>query len=90
METGDVQHAVANAFVVADMGDDESPPRTLVLGLDRSGNMLEAIVLHFDDGRELVIHAMPMRAPIAGCSPAHWRPDHDEQEDQLRRRHLAR
>ena len=64
--TDDVQHAVANAFVVADMGDDESPLRTLVLGPDRSGNMLEVIVLHFDDGREMVIHAMPMRADYRG------------------------
>ncbi len=56
------QHAVANTFVVADMGDHKSPLRTLVLGPDRSGNMLEMIVLHFDDGREMVIHAMPMRA----------------------------
>ncbi len=44
------------------MGDDEAPQRTLVLRPDRSGNMLEVIVLHFDDGREMVIHAMPMRA----------------------------
>ena len=69
VQTVDVQHAVANAFVVADMGDDESPLRTLVLGPDRSGNMLEVIVLHFDDGRELVIHAMPMRAHYRGLLP---------------------
>ena len=62
MDTDDAQHAVANAVVVADMGDDESPLRTLVLGPNRSGNMLEVIVLHLDDGREIVIHAMPMRA----------------------------
>ena len=34
--TNDVPHAVANAFVVADMGNDESPLRTLVLEPDRS------------------------------------------------------
>jgi hypothetical protein len=32
-----------------------------VLGHDPAGNMLELIVLHFDDGRDMVIHAMPMR-----------------------------
>ena len=69
VETDDVQHAVANAFMVADMGDDESPLRTLVLGPDRSGNMLEVIVLHFDDGREMVIHAMHMRAHYRGLLP---------------------
>ena len=65
----DTLHAVAHAFVVADMGDDDSPPRTLVLGPDRSRNMLEVIVLHFDDGREMVIHAMPMRAHYRGLLP---------------------
>ena len=52
VDTDDVLHAVANALVVADMGDDESPLRILVLGPDRSGNMLEVIVLHFDDTRD--------------------------------------
>ena len=66
---GDAFHAVANALVVADMGDGESPLRTLVLGPDRSGNMLEVIVLHFDDGREMVIHAMSMRAHYRGLLP---------------------
>jgi hypothetical protein len=69
VEADDVQHAGANAFVVADMGDDESSLRTLVLGLDRTGNMLEVIVLHFDDGREMVIDAMPMRAHYRGLLP---------------------
>ena len=63
-----VLHAVANAFVIADMGDDDSPLRTLVLGPDRSGNMLKVIVLHNDE-REMVIHAMPMRAHYRGLLP---------------------
>ena len=54
-------HASAHAPVVADLGDDESPVRTLVLGPDHSGNMLEVIILQFDDGRQMVIHAMSMR-----------------------------
>ena len=69
METDDVVHAVAHALVVAHMGDDESPLRTPVLGLDRSGKMLEVIVLHFDNGREMVIHAMPMRTHYRGLLP---------------------
>jgi hypothetical protein len=64
-----VLHAVTHARVVADMGDDESPLRTLLLGPDRSGNMLEVIVLHLDDGREMVIHAMSMRAHYRGLLP---------------------
>ena len=69
MAVDDVLHSVALALVVADMGDDESPLRTLILGPDRSGNMLEVIVLHFDDGREMVIHAMRMRSHYRGLLP---------------------
>jgi hypothetical protein len=69
IDAEDALHAIARALVVADLGDDETPVRTLVLGPDRSGNMLEVIVLHFDDGREMVIHAMPMRAHYRGLLP---------------------
>jgi hypothetical protein len=69
IDDDDVLHAVAHALVVADMGDDESPLRTLVLGPGHAGNMIEVIVLHFDDGRELAIHAMPMRSHYRGLLP---------------------
>jgi hypothetical protein len=69
VDVDDVLHAIASALVVADMGDDDSPLRTLVLGPNRSGNMLEVIVLHFDDGREMVIHAMPIRTQYRGLLP---------------------
>ena len=62
-------HAVVHALAIADLGDDDSPVRTLVLGPDRAGNMLEVIVLPFDDGREMVIHAMPMRHHYGGLLP---------------------
>ena len=65
----DVLHAVVHALVVADMGDEDSPVRTLVLGPDRAGNLLEVIVLHFDDGREMAIHAMPLREQYRGLLP---------------------
>ena len=41
----DVFHAVDGALVIADMGDADSPFRTLVLGPDCAGNLLEVIVL---------------------------------------------
>jgi len=69
VEPDDVLHAVDGALVVADLGDDDSPFRTLILGPDRAGNLLEVIVLHFDDGREMVIHAMPMRAQYRTLLP---------------------
>jgi hypothetical protein len=45
------------------------PHGTLVLGPDRAGNILEVIVLYFDDGREMAIHAMPMRSHYRGLLP---------------------
>ena len=35
----------------------------------RAGNLLEVIVLHFDDGREMAIHAMPMRTQYRALIP---------------------
>lgn len=65
----DIDHAVAHSLVVADLDNDTSPARTLVLGPDTAGNLLEVIVLHFDDGREMAIHAMPMRDRYRGMLP---------------------
>lgn len=70
VDSDDALNAVAHALVVADMGDDSSPMRTLVLGPDHAGNMLEVIVLHFDDGRAMAIHAMPMRHQYRGLLPS--------------------
>lgn len=56
----DMLHAVANALVVEDVGED--PDRWLVIGPDRAGNLLEVVVLITAELTELVIHAMPMRA----------------------------
>lgn len=36
-------------------------PGQLRLGFDTAGRLLEIIVLHFDSGHELIIHAMKAR-----------------------------
>lgn len=41
--------------------DDENPARQLRLGFDTGGRLLETVVLVFDSGNELVIHAMKAR-----------------------------
>jgi hypothetical protein len=41
--------------------DDDSPGRELRLGFDTCGRLLETVVLVFDSGNELVIHAMKAR-----------------------------
>ena len=56
----DVDHAVHH-LVINDLGDDDSPYRLLVIGPDRAGNVLEIIVLIFDDERRMAINAMPIR-----------------------------
>ncbi len=57
----DILHAVDQMLAECEVGDDDPPRRWLVLGPNRTGLMLELIVLVFDDGDEMVIHAMPMR-----------------------------
>jgi len=44
-----------------ELGDD--PVRFLVAGIDRSGNLLELVVMAVQDD-EFVIHAMAMRSSI--------------------------
>ena len=56
----DIVHAIDHATVVEDLGDD--PDRWLVIGPDRSANLLEVVVLIPAEGNELIIHAMPLRA----------------------------
>lgn len=62
----DIVHAVEHALAVYDIGDDDEPIRSLHLGPDRAGNLLEIVVLELDDGRWLVIHAMRMRRRYQG------------------------
>jgi hypothetical protein len=53
-------HAIDHCLVVDDLAED--PDRWLVIGPDRSGNLLELVVLVTAEGDELIIHAMPSRA----------------------------
>lgn len=41
--------------------EDDSPARQLRLGFDSADRLLEVVVLRFDSGNELVIHAMKAR-----------------------------
>jgi len=50
----DIEHAVRNAIRVLNQGD-----RDLYIGADRSGRLLEVVVL--DDGQPVAIHAMVLR-----------------------------
>lgn len=56
--TEDIHHALRNSLVVDEIGED--PVRYLMLGPDRSGRLLELVVLDRPQG-PAVIHAMGMR-----------------------------
>lgn len=60
IEAEDSLAAAANPVYVSDL-DDDSPARQFRLGFDRSGRLLELVVLRFDSGNELVIHSMKAR-----------------------------
>jgi len=49
--------------------DDDSPARQLRLGFDTHGRLLETVVLTFDSGNELVIHAMRARPHLLDLLP---------------------
>jgi hypothetical protein len=54
----DMVHAVEHALAVGEQDD----AKVLYLGPDRAGNLLEVVSVARDDGTEIVIHAMRMRA----------------------------
>ncbi len=57
----DVVQVATSCQVAYRLEDDEEPARELRLGFDTAGRLLEVVVLIFDDGRELAIHAMKAR-----------------------------
>ncbi len=54
-------YAAEHHVYTADL-DDDSPARQFRLGFDASGRLLELVVLRFDSGNELLIHAMKARS----------------------------
>ena len=57
----DAVHAAEHAVLIIEL-DDDSPARQLRLGFDNQGRLLETVVLGFDSGNELLIHAMRARS----------------------------
>ncbi|WP_445338292.1 toxin [Clavibacter sp. CFBP 8614] len=68
IEPEDAIEAASWAIWIEDL-DDDSPARQLRLGFDRSGRLLETVVLVFDSGNELVIHAMRARPHMLRLLP---------------------
>lgn len=66
VDEADVDHAVRHAVVVEEVAED--PLRYLVIGPDRSGNLLELVVMDRPVG-PAVIHAMPLRTKYLRLLP---------------------
>lgn len=64
----DATHAATWARWIGDL-DDDSPARRLRLGFDTQGRLPEVVVLVFDSGNELVIHAMRARPEMLDLLP---------------------
>lgn len=64
----DIRQAAAWPLWIEDL-DDHSPARQLRLGFDTQGRLLETVVLVFDSGNELVIHAMKARPQMLDLLP---------------------
>ena len=60
IKENDILHASSWAQWVEPL-DEENPQRELRLGFDTSGRLLELVLLVFDSGNELIIHAMKAR-----------------------------
>jgi hypothetical protein len=61
----DIEHATTNAMAIDDQDDDTR----LYLGPSRRAELLEVVVIVRDDGTELAIHAMTMRAKYQRLLP---------------------
>lgn len=64
----DARQAASWPLWIEDL-DDNSPSRQLRLGFDTQGRLLETVVLVFDSGNELVIHAMKARPQMLDLLP---------------------
>jgi hypothetical protein len=61
----DIEHAMGHAMAIEDQDDDTR----LYIGPSRSAELLEVVTIVRDDGSELAIHAMKMRAKYQRLLP---------------------
>lgn len=65
-----MEHVVEHALAALDEDNDEGIAQTLYVGWNQAGDtLLEVVVVHFDDGRDMVIHAMKMQRRYARYLP---------------------
>lgn len=64
-----VLRAVEEPVYRAALDDEDDPRRWLLLGFDEAGRILELVVLVFDSGQTLIIHAMKARPQYLDLLP---------------------
>lgn len=57
-----VVYAAAHVLQSRPLDDEDDPRRWLMVGTDPAGRLLELVSLIYDDGYELIIHAMKARS----------------------------
>jgi len=60
----DIEHAWTNALGFFDIYPESEPVKSLCIGADLAGNLLELLYLQLDEV-DLIIHAMPLRTVFA-------------------------
>lgn len=68
IDPDDAIQAASWSLWIVDL-DEDNPSRQLRLGFDTRGRLLETVVLVFDSGNELVIHAMKARPQMLDLLP---------------------
>ena len=64
----DALYAAEWALWIEDL-DEDNPSRQLRVGFDTKGRLFELVILVFDSGNELVIHAMKARPGVIALLP---------------------
>ena len=64
----DALYAAEWALWIDDL-DEDNPSRQLRVGFDTKGRLFELVILVFDSGNELVIHAMEARPGVIDLLP---------------------
>ncbi|PRY52882.1 hypothetical protein BCF74_13122 [Knoellia remsis] len=67
--TEDAIQAAHWSLWIEPLDEDDWPKRELRLGFDTQARVVETIVLRFESGEEMVIHAMPARKKYLDLLP---------------------
>lgn len=69
ISTQDAIQAAEWSLWIEPLDDDGPPRRELRLGFDTAARLLETVVLVFEKGDEMIIHAMPARKKYLDLLP---------------------